>query len=647
VWKDYTSSAYCRESYRNRELVLTKTMAKATPPLVQKPTQPNLLELRRLLCQYPILAHPFKYDYGTAGFRYDHKLLPPVLVRMGILAALRSASSNGDQVGIMITASHNPEVDNGVKLVDSNGGMMAAKWEETATSLANARSVDAVLSSLSASNLMRKPKVVHIGIDTRIHSRPLAQVAVSAALFMGATVIDHGFVTTPQLHWSVMRSNPHNMSGVAIGGGVGGLEREYLEGMAGAYISLIRTANQISGGVLRKRQLLVDCACGIGGLKVPILNSILRRCEDEGGTWWMIDGRKYEALVHLVSVNVPGDGPLNENCGAEFVQKQQRIPTIFTERQSQEKEERYVASIDGDADRIVFHYQEIDSRSYQSSLRLLDGDKIAVLLALFLQEELVSLADTVPEASNVSCGVVQTAYANGSSTYYLKNTVKTEVAIAKTGVKYVHATAHSQFDIGIYFEANGHGTVLFGSKFYQLLALAEQYLLCAPSDNRSTIAWQRLRVLPRLINQAVGDALCDLLLVDAILFLNGWTLQTWNSLYNDIPSRQCKVRVRDRSVVTTNENETMATGPPSLQPALDSAIASLVSQSSPALPSGGDAPAPRAFVRPSGTENVVRVYAEAATQRDADVLASEAAAIVYKFCDGIGTFPNLSAGSKL
>lgn len=492
---------------------------------------------------------------------------------------------------------------------------------------------------------MHTSKVVHIGIDTRSHSRPLAQLAVRAALAMGATVIDHGFVTTPQLHWSVMRSNPQNMPGVAIGGGAGGLEREYLEGMAAAYISLIRT-KQLPG-VLRKRQLLVDCACGIGGLKVPILNSILRRCEEEGGTWWMMDGQ-YDSLVHLIPVNVPGDGPLNEDCGAEFVQKQQRLPTIFTERHVQNnslaEDEQYVASIDGNADRIVFHYKEKNDRR-KDALRLLDGDKIAVLLALFIQEELLSLAKEVPDASNISCGVVQTAYANGSSTYYLKNTVKTKVAIAKTGVKYVHAAAHSQFDIGIYFEANGHGTILFGSNFYQILGKAEQHLLYASKDNRSTIAWQRLRVLPRLINQAVGDALSDLLLVDAILFLRGWTLQTWNSLYVDIPSRQCKVRVKDRSVVATNENETKATSPSSLQPTLDAAIASLLS-SSPSPSSSGDAP-PRAFVRPSGTENVVRVYAEAATQSDADVLASEAAAIVYKLCDGTGDIPNIVANSKL
>jgi len=151
--------------------------------------------------------------------------------------------------------------------------------------------------------------------------------------------------------------------------------------------------------------------------------------------------------------------------------------------------------------------------------------------------------------------------------------------------------------------------------------------------------------MPRLVNQAVGDALSDLLLVDAILYLKGWTLKDWNCLYTDLPSRQCKVKVKDRSLIQTNDNETKATHPISLQPALENASSSLSRQlhSSPV----GYHPTPRIFVRPSGTENVVRIYAEASTQKDADALASETAAIVFKLCDGIGDIPFFSNRSNL
>lgn len=60
----------------------------------------------------------------------------------------------------------------------------------------------------------------------------------------------------------------------------------------------------------------------------------------------------------------------------------------------------------------------------------------------------------------LNLGLVQTAYANGASTEYINKQLGIPVACACTGVKHLHHAA-LEFDIGVYFEANGHGTVLF------------------------------------------------------------------------------------------------------------------------------------------------------------------------------------------
>jgi phosphoacetylglucosamine mutase len=47
----------------------------------------------------------------------------------------------------------------------------------------------------------------------------------------------------------------------------------------------------------------------------------------------------------------------------------------------------------------------------------------------------------------------------------------------------------------------------------------------------------------------------------------------------------------------------------------------------------------RSFVRPSGTEDVVRVYAEAVSQEAADQLAKDVARLVHKHAGGVGPAP--------
>ncbi|XP_018576461.1 phosphoacetylglucosamine mutase [Anoplophora glabripennis] len=524
-------------------------------------------------------------QYGTAGFRTRAVDLEYVMYRMGLLAVLRARYKKA-VIGVMITASHNPEPDNGVKLVDPHGEMLEQSWEAWATKFANVAdnkledTINELIKEYNITNMNDRVEIL-VGKDTRPSSPHLAKSVVDGVLALSGKPIDFGIVTTPQLHYFVKCRNTRGAYGLPT-------EDGYYKKLTTAFKN-IRGSNFTNGNYTNR--VIYDGANGVGAKKVKFLKEALQG----------------SLIIDMYNDEIIGSGKLNYLCGADFVKSQQKFPTGLPVESNAR-----CCSVDGDADRIVYYYLDENNKFH-----LMDGDRIATLVAGYLQEIVQQTG------IDLNMGLVQTAYANGASTEYITEKLKVPVACVPTGVKHLHHKALT-FDIGVYFEANGHGTVIFSQETKNKLKEAAKNNSYSEEQRK---AIEKLQILIDVINETVGDAISDMLLVETILHAKGWNVTDWEACYTDLPNRLMKVTVKDRRVIKTKDAERICVTPEGLQKEINT----LVSKYSKG----------RAFVRPSGTEDIVRIYAEASTRKETDKLAAEVALKVFELAGGTGNAPEI------
>ena len=135
-----------------------------------------------------------------------------------------------------------------------------------------------------------------------------------------------------------------------------------------------------------------------------------------------------------------------------------------------------------------------------------------------------------------------------------------------------------------------------------------------------------LKATIQTINPAIGDAISSVLLIEGILRIKGnMPFAEWHAMYRDLPTKQTKVKVKDRTVIECFDSERKCSKPEGLQKRIDEIL------SSSSVSSSTDS-SKRAFVRPSGTEDIVRVYVEASDAETCEKICTKVEEAVVEFC---------------
>lgn len=401
--------------------------------------------------------------------------------------------------GGIITASHNPAPDNGIKLIDQTGGKISADWERITNEIVNstdlATTIGRVVSTFQTSGQIDRNKI-NLALDN---------------IGTPGAIITQEDAAVDQ-----------------IGGNTSYVER-VVQGLA-TLSQMARAENPD----LEPGTFVIDSASGAG---VNTVGEIAQRFNELFA----------QGQVNYTMDVINTDGVINEEKGAEFIHKElgkeiaagKALPQWIDERKGIP-----MGTLDGDADRnLLFRVTE------EGDLQVIDGDKFAAYKAKVLDKYLGILG--LDETFQV--GVAQTVLANlGSKGFFERMGI--QVQETAVGDKYVRAAAldwANDHGVAIYYEAAGHGSIVFNDTFVDTIAQFQ------PQTDEQARAKTIVQTIVDLQNEAGGDGIMNLLLFRALMELENISFDQLNSdefLYRELPKTELELRVEHKENVTSVGN---------------------------------------------------------------------------------------------
>lgn len=558
-------------------------------------------ELRELDTQLytAIKQNPKNYTYGTSGFRYKALVMKPITLRVGLFIDYLSRFYYPEALGVVITASHNPSDDNGIKLVNPEGEMLDSKFEKAMDLFVNTEDLEQGLTTMRTAIDSQFPgaKPTHPGLiflarDTRLSGPELQGYFTK---FSTSKFLDFGELATPILYFMVAYYNHHKAQYPDLESLPTVLLDKYFEVInKGFEYNMTRFFKK------RRFNISIDCSNGVGSLMVQKFRDTKNK---------IFELFKPTFIYNTDFVN------LNNNCGAEWVHKTGKATAAFLELPEEDGLLNICMALDGDADRFIFYMRQSPDTD---DVKIVDGNRICVLYCRVLahfrnllnarKEEFEDQA-SIKKLIDAKIGVVYTAYSNNAFVEYATQDLKLEAGIAKTGVKFVHSRAQ-EFDIGVYFESNGHGTIIYNHEIPEIL---KSVISSAKTDEARQVCQDLENFLVNQ-NSINGDAFGNMLLSLSALEILGIHVEELFTCYTDNLSKISKVTLRDRTMMKSTEDERVLASPADIQPKIQEILAQY--------------PGYIGFVRASGTEDCCRVYVEGKDQAKLDELELKLKSII-------------------